>query len=177
MGRGAVNIVSQSISNLYYTVNIQSVVVTPLTLLKGSLIGLAISTVAALIPSWDATRTAPIGVMRRSALEDQTRQLLPYITALALCLNLVGLALLFLPTHSIVVSFAALFAIVLGAHCSPRFCWWGSCVPSPPCMSRTFGLLGRMAPRAVERSLSRTSIAVAALTSRGECDCGGERDD
>ena len=164
LGRGAVSIVSQSISNLYYTVNIQSVVASPFTLLKGSLIGLAISTIAAIIPSWDATRTAPAGVMRRSALEDQTRQLLPYITALAVCLNLVGLGLLFLPTRSIVVSFIALFAIVLGGALFTPILLVGVMRAITPIMSRAFGLLGRMAPRAVERSLSRTSVAVAALT-------------
>ncbi len=164
LGRGAVQLVSQAVNNLYLTVNVNRVTVAPLTLVKGALIGLSISTIAAFIPSWDATRTPPAGVLRRSSIEDQTRKLLPYITGVAIALNLIGLVLLAIPSQSIVLSFMALFCIVVGsALFTPgllvlvmRFV--------APLTEAVFGVLGRMAPRAVSRSLSRTSVAVAALT-------------
>src|SRR5690606_7578043 len=53
-GRGAVGLVSQTISDLYYAVNVQGVTVAPLTLVKGALIGLFASVAAALVPSVDA---------------------------------------------------------------------------------------------------------------------------
>ena len=97
MGRGAVALVSQTISDLYFAVNVRSISVDAVTLLKGAGIGMLASVVAALLPSFDATRTAPAGVMKRSTEEEQTRRLLPHITTAAVALNAVGLLLLQIP--------------------------------------------------------------------------------
>ena len=164
LGRGAVQIVSQAVNNLYLTVNVNTVTVAPMTLVKGAVVGIVASTVAAIIPSWDATRTAPAGVLRRSSIEDQTVKLVPYITAAAVIFNLIGVGLLLVPSESITLSFTALFFIVVGsALFTPGLLvlvMWAIV----PLTERVFGVLGRMAPRAVSRSLSRTSVAVAALT-------------
>ncbi len=79
-GRLTVGLVAQTISDLYFAVDVQRVSVDPLTLLKGVAIGMFASLFAALIPSFDATRTPPAGSMRRSALEEQALRLLMPIT-------------------------------------------------------------------------------------------------
>jgi putative ABC transport system permease protein len=163
-GRGAVGLVSQTISDLYYSVNVQGVTVQPFTLVKGAVIGLFASVAAALIPSFEATRTPPVGTLRRSEVEQRTLRLVPYMTLAALALNGLGYLLLQIPTRDIVIAFTALFAIVLGgALFTPGFLLLLMRLSILPA-DRLFGVLGRMAPRAVMRSLSRTSIAVAALT-------------
>ena len=163
-GRGAVALVSQTISDLYFTVNVQSISIDPFTLIKGAGIGLFASVAAAILPSYDATRTPPAGVMKRSNEEEQTRKLVPYITIIAAVMNIVGFIMLQLPTVSLYVSFVALFFIIVGsALFTPIMLLIGMRV-FLPITSRLFGVLGRMAPRAVTRSLSRTSVAVAALT-------------
>jgi putative ABC transport system permease protein len=163
-GRGAVVLVSQTISDIYFTVNVQSISIAPFTLIKGAAIGLAASVGAAILPSYDATRTPPAGVMKRSNEEEQTRRLVPYITIVAAGMNIVGFLLLQIPTDSLYVSFVALFAIIVGsALFTPIMLQIGMRVFSP-ITGGLFGVLGRMAPRAVTRSLSRTSVAVAALT-------------
>ena len=164
MGRFTVQLVSQTISDLYFTVNVQKVFVSPFTLTKGVFIGLVASIGTAIVPSYDATRTLPAGTLQRSSLEQQTRKLVPYITITAFALNILGYLLLQLPTTNIGVSFTALFAIILGgALFTPLLLIWGMQFFTP-ITSKIFGVLGRMAPRAVTRSLSRTSVAVAALT-------------
>ena len=163
-GRGAVALVAQTISDLYFTVNVQDIAIDPLSLVKGAAVGLLASAGAAVLPSYDATRTPPAGVMKRSSEEEQTRRLLPAITALAVVMNLLGLVLLQLPTMNLYVSFAALFFIIVGsALFTPAALLLGMRLLLPV-TGRLFGVLGRMAPRAVTRSLSRTSVAVAALT-------------
>ena len=163
-GRGAVALVSQTISDLYFAVNVQSIAIAPLMLVKGAAIGLLASVGAALLPSWDATRTPPAGVMKRSSEEEQTRRRLPALTALAAAMNLLGFGLLRLPTASLTASFAALFFIIVGsALFTPAALLLGMRLLRP-LTGRLFGALGRMAPRAITRSLSRTSVAVAALT-------------
>jgi putative ABC transport system permease protein len=163
-GRAAVGLVAQTISDLYFAVDVQRVTVPTLTLLKGALIGILASAAAALVPSFDATRTPPVGTLRRSDTEQQTRRLLPLITLAALVFCVIGGLLLALPTLSILVAFAGLFAIVIGgALFTPAMLvlFMGA---ASPVAERIFGVIGRMAPRAVSRSLSRTSVAVAALT-------------
>ena len=162
-GRGTVALVSQTISDLYFSVNVQRISVTPFTLLKGALIGMAASLLAAALPSWEATRTAPAGVMKRSAEEEGTRRLLPWITAAALVLNLLGLLMLGAP-DSLVLSFAALFCMIVGgAMFAPAALLLLMRLLLPP-TEALFGVLGRLAARGITRSLSRTAVAVAALT-------------
>jgi putative ABC transport system permease protein len=163
-GRASVGLVSQTISDLYFTVNVQRVTVTAFTLIKGAGIGLFASLAAAFIPSVDATTTPPAGTLRRSEFEGRARRLLPAMTAGGFILNILGLILLRLPTTNLYLSFTALFCVVIGSALFTPVVLVGLMNLATPITSRIFGVLGRMAPRAVTRSLSRTSIAVAALT-------------
>ncbi len=163
-GRAAVAIVAQTINDLYFTVNVQRVNVALVTLLKGAGIGLGASVGAALLPALNATRTPPAGTMRRSEQEQSIRKLVPTITVLAILMNVIGLILLQLPTNDIRVAFTALFAIVVGGAFFTPIVLILAMKVSTPLADRLFGVVGRMAPRAVTRSLSRTAIAVAALT-------------
>ena len=165
LGRGAVALVSQTISDLYFAVNVRGISVEVSTLLKGAGIGMLASVLAALPPSLDATRTAPAGVMKRSTEEEQTRRLLPHITVLAALLNLGGLLLLQLPGADLRLSFGALLMIIVGgAFFTPAALLILMRLLLPIAGGAVFGVLGKMACRAITRSLSRTSVAVAALT-------------
>lgn len=163
-GRAAVGLVAQTISDLYFSVNVQGVTVDALTLAKGAVIGLGASLLTALPPSYAATMTPPAGALRRSDVEQRSRRLLPLVTLAAAALIAGGLLLLSLPTTSVAVGFGGLFAIVVGgALLTPAALVALMRLAAAP-GGRLFGALGRMAPRAVARALSRTSVAVAALT-------------
>jgi putative ABC transport system permease protein len=163
-GRAAVALVAQTISDLYFSVDVQRVTVEPLTQLKGAVIGIFASLGAAIVPSIDATRTPPVGTLRRSDTEGRALKLLPFLTLAAVIFCLIGIVLLTLPTLNIVVAFMGLFAIVLGGALFTPAILVLFMALAPQVTERVFGVLGRMAPRAVSRSLSRTSVAVAALT-------------
>lgn len=163
-GRAAVGVVSQTISDLYFTVSVQRVSVDAFTLFKGALIGVGASLGAALAPSIDATLTPPVGSLRRSTIEEGAQRILPIVTAAAVVLSGAGALLLTIPTDSIVISFGALFSIVVGGALLTPLALVVAMRLAAPIGSALFGILGRMAPRAVARSLSRTSVAVAALT-------------
>ncbi|MEZ4668091.1 MAG: FtsX-like permease family protein [Anaerolineae bacterium] len=163
-GRASVGLVSRTVSDLYFTINVQSITVAPLTLAKGAVIGLVASIIAALLPSYEATRTPPAGTLRRSDYEQRTLRLLPLMTAGAVAANIVGVLVLRLPTTNLFISFGGLFCIVIGSALFTPIVLIIIMRLATPLTDRLFGVLGRMAPRAVVRSLSRTSIAVAALT-------------
>ncbi len=163
-GRAAVGLVAQTISDLYFTVNVQRVSVETFTLVKGVGMGLFASLGAATIPAWSATRTPPAGTMRRSDQEQTTVKLLPYVTIGAMLSVMAGVLILNIPTQSVEISFAGLFAIVVGGAFFTPIALVAVMHFITPLTGGLFGVVGRMAPRAVTRSLSRTSIAVAALT-------------
>ena len=162
-GRGALALVSQTISDLYFSVTVQRISIAPGTLLKGGAIGMAASLLAAALPSWDATRTPPAGVMKRSSQEVDARQRLPLITLFAALLNGLGLLLLAVG-QSLALSFGALMCIVVGGALFTPLALLVACRLLAPLMGALFGVLGGLATRAVMRSLSRTAVAVAALT-------------
>jgi putative ABC transport system permease protein len=163
-GRAAVALVAQTISDLYFVVNVVTVNVEPFTLVKGAAVGVFASVGAAIIPAVSATRTPPAGTMRRSDQEQVAQKLVPYVTVAAIVMVIIGLLLLSLPTDSVEVSFGGLFAIVVGGAFFTPIVLIGLMRLFTPLTGAIFGVVGRMAPRAVSRSLSRTSIAVAALT-------------
>lgn len=163
-GRGAVTLVSQTISDLYFAVNVRGISIDTGTLLNAAIVGILASLLAALLPSWDATRTPPSGVMKRSDEEESARRLLPHISLAALLLNLFGLLLLGLPGENLVFGLAALMCFLVGGAFFTPAALMLLMQLLLPVAGTLFGVLGRMACRAVTRSLSRTSVAVAALT-------------
>lgn len=163
-GRAAVGLVAQTISDLYFTVNVQSVAIDPFTLAKGAAVGLGASLLTAVVPSYAATTTPPAGTLRRSDLEQRSQRLVPLVTLGALALIALGLVLLNLPTTDLVIGFGGLFAVVVGGALFTPLALVAFMRLAVAPTGRLFGVLGRMAPRAVARSLSRTSVAVAALT-------------
>jgi putative ABC transport system permease protein len=164
MAQGTVGAISQTVSDLYFRVNVQTVTLSEASLLRGAVIGILASLAAAFIPSIDATLTTPVGSMRRSDLEQGVLKLIPYVTGLGLVMVIAGVGVLQIPTQSLIISFGGLFLVVIGAALFTPLGMVVLARLSTPLMGALFGILGRMAPRAVVRSLSRTAVAVAALT-------------
>lgn len=163
-GRLTVGLVAQTISDLYFALNVTTITVDPFTLVKGAALGLFASMGAAVVPSLDATRTSPAGTLKRSVYEERITRLLPYITIAAVLFFIAGYLLLQIPTDNLYISFGALFCVIFGgALFTPLLLKIGMQI-ALPITDKIFGVTGRMASRAVTRSLSRTAVAVAALT-------------
>ncbi len=162
LGRGAVRLVTQTINDLYYVVNVRNIEIPPLVLIKGFLLGMLAALLAALAPAFEATSIAPVTALKRSSIESRVRTLLP---RLALCglavLALGGLALV--ASQNLVLNFAGIFAVVIGAALLAPLLTVGLMRLATPVADRFGGALGRMATRAVTLSLSRTGIAIASL--------------
>ncbi|HRW46122.1 MAG TPA: FtsX-like permease family protein [Caldilinea sp.] len=161
LGRGAVQLVTQTVNDLFFVVSVREVEIPALTLVKGALIGLAAAAVGAAFPAWEATSVPPAGALKRSNVEERTRQVLPWVTAAGLALFALGAALL-LPEWNLIITFTGLFAIVVGAALlTPVLTLWMMAGVQRLVAGR--GVIARMAPRTVTRSLSRIAVAVAAL--------------
>lgn len=163
LGRGMVRLVTQTINDLYFVVNVQDVYLPPFTLVKGLLAGILAAIFAALWPALEAMRTTPQTSLRRSALESKAQAALPWLVLFWALLFGAGSFLLWLPGTNLIVAFSGLFAVLIAfALLTPPLTvalMWALA----PVSTLLWGAVGRMAPRDIVRSLSRTSVAIAAL--------------
>ncbi len=163
LGQGAVQMVTQTINDLFFVVSVRGAQMPPGSLLKGGLAGLLASVLAAAPPAWEAASVPPRLALSRAGLERKADFAARLAAGLGLLSALAGSLILSLPTRSLVVSFAGTFAVVLGlAGITPLVSAALMRLLNRP-LGALLGLLGRLAPRNVVRAQSRTAVAVAAL--------------
>lgn len=162
LGRGTVRLITQTINDFYFVVNVESITIPAATLVKGVLIGVAAAVVATLPPAIEAARTAPNATLKRSTLESRVQKVLPWLWLVWGVLSLVGILLLRAGTN-LILAFAGLFAILIGSALLTPPVTAVLMRVLTPIGNALLGVLGRMAPRDIVRSLSRTSVAIAAL--------------
>lgn len=163
LANGLLTLVTRTINDLYFVLNVRSLTLTPFALGKGLLLGLGATLAAALVPALEAGRTAPRSVLSRSYIESRGRRLLPWAVALGSCLMVLSLIGLLLPGNSIVVGFICMFMLIAGyALITPGLAVW-LLKWLQPLFKSCFGILGKMAVRNLVAGLSRTGVATAAL--------------
>jgi putative ABC transport system permease protein len=163
LGRGMVRLVSQTINDFYFVVNVQSVDIPPAALLRGLVIGVAAAVGSAVIPAWEALRTTPQNSLRRSTLESRARRLAIWLLPAFALVTGAGAFLLWLPGANLIFAFAGLFAVLIGSALLVPAATLRLMSILGAVLGRPLGAIGRLAPRDIARSLSRTSVAIAAL--------------
>lgn len=164
LGQGLVKLVTRTINDLYFVLTVSSLLVSPWILLKGFVIGLLATAAAALVPAIEAARTQPQAAVRRSGIEHRAHRAAPWLALAGVLLTGLGLLGVALPGKGLITAFVALFLCIVG---------FALLVPAAlllltrliaPLIYRLFGKTGRLATRGVAAGLSRSGIAVAALT-------------
>ncbi len=164
LATGLVQLIAQTINDLYFVVQVSELSITPWILIKGSLLGLGTTLAASIPPAWEAT-TAPVSTtLRRSAQETHVQALAPRLAAGGLAVGALGVVLLAVTEQSIIASYAALLCLMSAAALATPLAVMALARGARPVLDRLFGVLGRMAARGVATSLSRTGVAIAALT-------------
>jgi putative ABC transport system permease protein len=163
MGQSAVRMVTQTINDLFFVVTVRGVQIATTSLVKGVVLGVLATLLSAAPPAWEAASVPPRAALSRSGLEQKARKAVVLAGALGIGLCLAGILILLIPTRSLTVSFGGTFAIIVGfAMLAPLATGWLMRLATP-LLGGLLGTLGRMAPRDVVNSLSRTAVAVAAL--------------
>jgi putative ABC transport system permease protein len=163
MGRGAVGLVSQTINDLFFVTTVRDLPIPLISLVKGFVLGVLATVITAAFPAWEAASVTPRTALSRANLESKAQRVVYWLGIAGVIIILTGVVVLAVSSTSIVFSFAGTFAVIFGfAILTPTFTIWLMSGASK-LTSRMWGLLGRMAPREVVNSISRTSIAVAAL--------------
>ena len=164
LGEELTRLVTRTINDLYFVLEVRSVQLLPQTLAKAILLGIGATLAAALPPALEATSAPPRAVLSRSIIEARRRKNVPLAALaglLSMCLQVGGLLLV--EAAGINGSFAGLFAVIIG---------YALLIPGAivllshafrPVLAALLGVLGKMAARGVVVSLSRTGVATAAL--------------
>lgn len=163
LGKGLIEHVVQTINDLYFVLSVTDITLTPLSFVKGILLGMAASVAASMVPAWEATRTEVAAVLRRSTIETQWRRRARVGAFYGIALALLASVVLLIPSRSLVLSYSSLFVIIVAFALLVPF---GTSVLMRACgpvMSHAFGMVGRIATRGVTAALSRTGVAIAAL--------------
>ncbi|WP_264326948.1 ABC transporter permease [Romeriopsis navalis] len=163
LGRSIVGLITQTINDFYFVVNVRQISLSNFTLVKGMVVGISSALIASAVPAWEAMRTAPSMILQRSSLENKVLALLPKLVLVWMGLTAGGIALLRWSSGGLVASFTGLFAVLLGAALLVPPLAAGLMQIVGPLGGQTIGVLGKLAPRDILRSLSRTSVAIAAL--------------
>ncbi len=158
LAQGLLQLVTRTINDLYFSLADVAYTISGFTLVKGLALGLGATLMAAAVPAVDATHTPPRTVLGRSELEQRTHGIAHLAFQLGIVLFFISF-LLFVIASGIAAGFAGLFCLILG---------YALISPSIILRLSQVGIHGswqaRMALRNIGKSLSRTGVAIAALT-------------
>lgn len=163
LGAELTRLVTRTINDLYFVMEVRQVPLLPAVLWKGAGLGI-FATVAAAVPAaLEATGAPPRAVLSRSLVEARRRKMVPLAAACGAALMLAGFGLFLLEEGGVVGGFAGLFAVIVGYTLLVPAAVVALAGLMRPVMGAVMGVLGKMAARGVVVSLSRTGVATAAL--------------
>lgn len=163
LGRGAVDQVSQTINDVFFTLTVREASLPLSSLVKGGLLGLAATMLAAWLPALEAANSPPRRILSRFQLELLSGKILGRLALLgALTAAASGLLLSFFELD-LNASFACTFGVTIGLALTTPWITQRLMPLAARLLGWAIGPLGRLAPREVSASASRTSPAMAAL--------------
>jgi putative ABC transport system permease protein len=163
LGQQLLVLVSQSINDLYYVVNVTDIAVNPRSMIRGFVAGLGATLIAAAVPALEAASSQPRLALARSVIERRSGWISGKAAIAGLATVVLGIVLLRVSGTGLVAGLIAVFMLLLGL---------ALCVPvavraiarlAAPVASRLGGIGLRLAVSGVAASLSRTGVAIVAL--------------
>lgn len=164
LAHGLVRLVTGTINDLYFVLSVKELILTPMPFAKGLALGIGAATVAAIPPAIEAAWSPPQTAQRRSTIESRAHRLIRWLFAGGALLMLTALGLLSLPSKSLELGLTALFILILG---------FSLLTPVPIILfargagylfGQIAGVIGELSATSVSMALSRTGIAIAALS-------------
>ena len=163
LGQGLLYLISETINAIYFRIDTASLMVTPVQIGKGVLLGIGATLLAVLPPAFEATRFSPVTVLTRSQLESGSRRLIKIAGLISLVLIPGGMALAFFSGKSISSGLSSVFLLLSGFALLTPVCTLLFMKLIERLFGRMLGILGRLPARMVSAEVSRTGIAIAAL--------------
>jgi len=164
LGQALVHLVTRTVDDLYFNLHVSSFLFDATSLLKGFLLGLGLALVAAILPAWEASKSTPIATMQRSALERAHWRNLPRLGVVAVSSIALGCLLLLPQQGTLIEGFIALTFIVIGCCLLVPLLLVATTTVIMRLLKPLLSSIARIAVRDISAGISRTGMAVAALT-------------
>ena len=164
LGWGLTGVVERTVSDLFYAASGSDLAVPVWSLVKGGLLGVGATLAAAAIPAFEASGAPASSGLSRSSLEARVRGGALAAAGAGGLLCAVGVGLMFAPMDGLAGAFAGLTALIAGYAMLTPLALMGFSRAVAPAMGALFGMTGRLAARGLSAALSRTAVAVAALS-------------
>lgn len=156
-------LMSRTINDLYYRVEVAGVSISGLLLAKAVALGVAGALLAAAGPALEAARTRPGAALTRFSLERRGKTALPFLMIAGIASLVVSAVILFRTDNDLGPAYVALFCLVMGFALIAPGVMNALLRLFQPVAAAAAGDIGRIAARGIGAHLSRTGIAVAAL--------------
>ena len=161
---GLLQLVTRTINDLYFVLNIQSLDISYISIIKGLFIGVVATALTGFLPAYEATKSTPRTSLARSTFETKYREAFRWSKFIGGGLMFLGALVLIIPNDFLWLSFAGLFCIIAGFSLYVPQLTLMLVNLAVPIHNKILGTLGNISARSVSSSLSRTSVAVASLT-------------
>jgi len=162
LAHALIRLTTRTINDLYFVLHVQEVSFGPWLALGGLVLGIGASVLAAAVAALDAAATSPAQASRRSLAESRAHAALPRFALVGAAAMLTGAAVAFAPLESLVAGFAALMLLILGYGLALPWLVLGL-VRALARPAARLGTVWSLATGGIERNISRTGLAIAAL--------------
>lgn len=163
LGFGLVKVITQSINDLYFVLNVNQTEIDPITILKGVGLGISATFIATLYPAFEAANSRPRVALIRSHIETGLKRLSGKFALFGLIIIIIGIFVLLIPSKDILFSYAGILPLIAGfAMLTPTAIKLFS-RSIRPLLTKLFGITGTIASGSLITQISRTGIAIAAL--------------
>jgi putative ABC transport system permease protein len=162
LGKILMDLVAQTLNDIYFTLEVKEYNISSLSLIKGAVFGFVASLIAAISPAIDASRYSPLMAMSRTGFETKSNLDFKRLFLLGLIL-MVSACLILNFSLNLFFSFLALFFLLIGlAFVSPLIVLYITKI-AEPLYRKLFSYTGVIALKSISSQLSRSSIAIATL--------------
>lgn len=164
LGQGLVKLVTRTVDDLYFDLTVTRFLLDPLVLAKGLVWGTGLTLLAAALPAWQAGRSQPVTLQQRAGRDQIWQQQLPCLALGGLAMLGLGYVLLWPAQGSLGGGFVALNLIIFGFCLLVPFVMHGVLHVLLWLGRQRLPQTLRLALRNIQTGISRTGLAVAALT-------------
>jgi putative ABC transport system permease protein len=162
IGRQLVALVSRTINDLYFVVEVNQVIVPSFTVIKAIGAGLGVALFAAAVPALEVANSAPQLGLRRSVIEQRAAHASRWLLLSGVVMGAAAGAIIYFSQRSLLAGFVALFLLLLTvASVTPALLH--ALARGAAELAGRFSPIARLALSDVSSSLSRTGVAVSAL--------------
>ncbi|SMO45865.1 FtsX-like permease family protein [Gracilimonas mengyeensis] len=163
LAQGLVQLVTQSINDLYFVLSVQELSIGIFPIAKGIVLGLGATMIAAFWPAREASQAEVTTVLKRSSNESKLSARILPLAGIGVLTALAGAAILLIPNGGIAAGYSSLLFMIVGFALITPLLIIGMAKVFRPILGKLTGLIGKMSVRGVVTELSRTSVAIAAL--------------